>query len=395
MLDRKRWQMPLGVLFSTTGPYSIIGTAMYQGTMLAIEEIGADPSFDFGFEPVVMNPDGRLDAYRELCEAMIREHEVVHVVGCYTSSSRKELIPLLEKRDALLWYPSHYEGFECSPNVIYTGASPNQHVVPLAQYLVEAFGPRIYCVGSNYIWPWECNRVFREIVQKNDGEIVHERYAPMGDTDFGKIIQEIVAARPNVVFSTLIGESCYAFCRAYGALREAEPSLGLAQVPVASCTLSEPELVAIGGDAALGHLTSSVYLQTVDTPENQRFVASFRHKFGPQAVTSADAEASYLAVHLLARALRDAGETSVEAVRSAVGAVGFAAPQGPVRVDPTNNHCYLTPRIGRSVEGAMFDVVRTAGEPIRPDPYLVWFDPSQPVLARGAALPQARQGGQT
>lgn len=379
MSERKRWRMPLGVLFSTTGPYSIIGTAMYQGTMLAIEEIDADPSFEFSFEPVVRNPDGRLDAYRELCESMIRRDKVVHIVGCYTSSSRKELIPIVEKRDALLWYPSHYEGFECSPNVIYTGASPNQHVLPLAQYLIEAIGSRIYCVGSNYIWAWECNRVFREIVQRSEGEILHERYVPVGETDFTRIIHEIAATRPDAVFSTLIGQSSYAFCRAYDALRKTEPSLGLAEVPIASCTLSEPELVSIGGDAAIGHLTSSVYLQTVDTPENQCFVANFRRKFGSIAVTSADAEASYLAVHLLARAVRNAADTSVESVRSEVGCLSFTAPQGQVRVDPTNNHCYLTPRIGRSVEGARFDVIRTAQKPVRPDPYLVWFDPSQSV----------------
>lgn len=383
MPDKRRRAVPLGVLFSTTGPYSIIGRAMYQGAMLAIGELAEDSSIDFVFKPVALDPAGNLDAYRQLCEEMLCEHRVVHLVGCYTSSSRKELIPLLEKWDALLWYPSHYEGFECSPNVVYVGASPNQHVVPLAQYVTEFVGSRVYCVGSNYVWPWECNRVFKEIVQKNGGEIVHERYLPIGDTDFTAIIDEIVAKRPDAVFSTLIGESCYAFYRAYGAMRAGRAKVELANVPIVSCTLSEPELVAIGGDAALGHLTSSVYLQTVDTPQNFAFVSKFKSKYGPTAVTSADAEASYVAVHLLARAMQAAGDSSLEAVRAAAGRVSFTAPQGEVRVDPSSNHCYLTPRIGRSIAGFNFEIVRTASEPIRPDPYLVWFDPTHRVMPNG------------
>jgi ABC-type branched-subunit amino acid transport system substrate-binding protein len=374
MRKHPRRHIPIGVLFSTTGPYSIIGKALYQGAMLAIDEVNADPNYDFDLDAVVRDPGGDLANYRSMCESLIVEYGVSHLVGCYTSSSRKELIPLLEKHDALLCYPSHYEGFECSPNVLYFGAAPNQHVVPLAEYLRKRYGPRIYCVGSNYIWPWECTRIFREIATGSGGEIVQERYVPMGDIGFNKIIQEIATLKPDVIFSTLIGESCYAFCREYDALRNRTHGCSLQRVPIASCTLSEPELVEIGEPSSLGHLTGSVYLASIDSEANRRFVGAFRNKYGANAVTSADAEAAYLAVHFLARALRDARSMAFEDVKAAVRGVSFDAPQGSVSVDESNDHCYLTPRIGMSAEGGNFEVVYTAKCPVRPDPYLVWFD---------------------
>ncbi|MBY6266109.1 aliphatic amidase expression-regulating protein [Azospirillum sp. 412522] len=363
-------KIPVGVLFSTTGPYATVGEAMLNGTLLALEEINRSPDFDFELAPLVRNPGGDTAQYGLICRDLILNSGVTHIVGCYTSSSRKELLPIIEKYDALLWYPSHYEGFESSDNVVYLGASPNQHILPLAQYMVSTIGTRVYCCGSDYIWPWESNRVMREIVENFGGEVLAERYLAVGSTDVTGLVEEIRRLQPDFVFNTLIGESSYAFLRAFHDARLGTQSRGGAAIPIASCTLSEPELRSIGDPAALGHITSSVYFQSLDNPQNRAFVDSYRARFGHGKVTSADAESSYNSVHMLARALRAASSVSAKNVLAVLGDCAFDAPQGQIRVDTDNNHCYQTPRIGVSVPQAEFSVIAAAQKPIKPDPFL-------------------------
>lgn len=347
---------------------------MLNGVLLALEEVNAEASFDFQFDAAIADPGGDTAAYRTVCEDILRDRSVRHVVGCYTSSSRKEVIPAIEKFDALLWYPSHYEGFESSNNVIYTGASPNQHIIPLLGYMLREGGRRIYCVGSNYIWAWENNRILREVVQSCGGTVLAEKYLPVGSLDIDRIIREIQMLRPDFVFNTLIGESSYAFYRTYAEVDFGLGRLGSAGIPITSCSLSEPELLSIGGRAAAGHIASSVYFQSVARPQNRRFVESYRRRFGSAKVTSADAEASYVAVILLAEAIRAAGSTDIEDVKKALNSCRLDAPQGPVWIDPENNHAYLTPALGRSRSDGQFDLIWQADEPAKPDPYLVWFD---------------------
>jgi len=366
--------VPVGVVFSSTGSYGTVGEEMLHGALLAIEEVNHSPAFDFTFAPKVANPAGDLDRYRLLCEELLRAQGVRHVVGCYTSSSRKEVIPVFEKLDALLWYPSHYEGFESCNNVIYTGAAPNQHIVPLIDYMLRNHGNRVYCIGSNYIWAWENNRIMREIVLGCQGSVAAEKYLPVGSTDFAQVIDEIAETRPSFIFSTLIGESSYAFLRAYHEAGRRNPQFDPAAMPVTSCNLSEPELLAVGGQAALGHIASSVYFQSMERAENRAFVARFKARFGADKVTSTDAEASYIAVILLARAIQAAQSTEIEPVKQAVYDCEFEAPQGAIRLDPDNNHSYLTPSLGRSGAGGNFEIFWTADQPVKPDPYLVRFD---------------------
>ena len=383
---KDRAAIDIGVMLSTSGSYSIIGESMLSGAILAIEEINAAPDFSFTFVPHIVNPGGILSAYFSAAQSLLNERQIVHVVGCYTSSSRKEVLPLFEKNDALLWYPSHYEGFETSENVVYTGAAPNHHVIPLADYMIGNVGQCAWLVGSNYIWAWENNRIMRETLTAAGGRVLGERYLPVGETDVVGIVDQILSARPDFVFNTLIGDSSYAFFRT---LRERADALGFdqkAEMPIVSCSLSEPELAAIGSDASDGHLSSSVYFESVETPENQRFVAAWRHRFPALGACSADAEATYIAVHLLAKAIGLCGTTDMAAVRDAVGTLTFAAPQGEIRVDPDSRHCYLRPRIGRSRKDGGFDIIADAGVATRPDPYLIWREP------REAARPAERPG---
>jgi ABC-type branched-subunit amino acid transport system substrate-binding protein len=374
----------IGVMFSTTGSYSVIGRSMLNGALLAFREIAEDGGA-LALEPVVVNPSGDLARYRELSLELLNAG-IHHVVGCYTSSSRKEVIPCFEKFDGLLWYPSHYEGFESSDNVIYTGASPNQHVLPLVDYLASRVGTRAFCVGSNYIWAWENNRIFREALTARGGVVVAERYLSVGDTEFDQVIAAILDQRPDFVFNNLIGTSTYAFFRAFRAACRARGLDQAADIPVASCTLSEPELAEIGLDAIDGHLTSSVYFSSLESDANAKFVDAYADAFPDMPVSCADAEASYIAVKLLAAALEQAGTDDSRSVRAAVANQRLLAPQGEVRIDPQTFHAWLTPRIGRSGVDGQFDVLLEARSPVAPDPYLVQSSPRFAVAMRSPVL---------
>jgi urea transport system substrate-binding protein len=354
---------------------------MMNGALLALEEINASPDLSITLEPVAMDPAGINSQYAAM-SSQILARGVKHVIGCYTSSSRKEIIPCFEKHDALLWYPSHYEGFETSANVVYTGAAPNQHIIPLIDYLTTHHGDRAFCVGSNYIWAWENNRILREMVLARRGVVVAERYFPVHETDFTAVIDTIIAARPDFVFSTLIGTSAYQFFRDF---RRRAAARGFDQprmMPIASCNLSEPELDEIGAEAMDGHLSASVYFASLQSEVNAAFIKAYATRFPEGPALSADAEASYLAMKLLGIALAKAGTDAVPEVIAAATQLEIEAPQGGVRIDEDTLHTYLTPRIGRSTKAAQFEVLMEAKAPVRPDPYLVRNSPRFDVAPR-------------
>lgn len=364
-----RQNLQVGYLFSTTGSYELVARSMLNGALLAADEINSS-DLDVNIAPTILNPGGDLGQYSAYAGALLARG-IRHVVGCYTSSSRKEVIPLFEKHDALLWYPSHYEGFESSDNVVYTGAAPNQHVLPLVDYLLAHHGDRAFCVGSNYIWAWENNRILRESVLARGGSVLAERYFAVGDTEFVRVIDAIIEARPAFVFITLIGTSAYHFLRDFRKACQARGIDQAREIPVASCTLSEPELEAIGCDAVAGHLSSSVYFCSIESPENRRFLEAYHACFPNGPPASADAEASYNAVWLLARGAAAAQTDDPIAVKKAITGQQLNAPQGNVWIDPQTFHAYLTPRIGRSNCDARFDLISEARAPVQPDPYLV------------------------
>ncbi|MCE7030536.1 transporter substrate-binding domain-containing protein [Jiella avicenniae] len=361
---------PIGILFSATGSYGTVGRTMLNGALMACRAVNADASAGVELVPTVVDPASDLSAYAPAVETML-DAGIRHVVGCYTSSSRKDVIPIFEKRDALLWYPAHYEGFESSANVVYTGTAPNHHMSPLVDHLVSRFGKRAFCVGSNYIWGWESNRVLREDITQRGGKVLAERYFAVGERDFSAIIAAIFEAGPDFVFNALIGQSAYAFFRQFRRACEARGIDQKTRFPIASCNLSEPELAEIGPEAIDGHLSSSVYFASIDTPVNRAFVAGYQAMFPDGPVVSAEAEAAYIAVRFLAEALRDAGGGDIAPVKAALAGQSLDAPQGKVTIDPETMHCYLTPRIGRSSPDGQFDILVEADRPVRPDPYLV------------------------
>ena len=364
--------IPVGLLYSRTGPYAQMGVAMMNGALLAIEEINA-ADFGFRLKPHAIDPGGNPLRYEEACLEMVRHHKITHLVGCYTSASRKQVLPQLMRSNALLWHPARYEGFEACENIVYVGAAPNQHVVPLARHMINSIGRDVFCIGSNYIWTWETNRVLREIVETAGGAIVAERVLPFGDVDVSHLVEAVLDKRPSVVFNTLVGRSSYAFFRAWS---KASARHGFG-IPILSCSLSEPELKLIGPEACVGHVTSSVYFDTVDRKENRAFVARYRKRFGKQHAPCCDAEASYVCVMLLARAIARTGSPAVQAVLDAAYDDRYEAPSGAVWLSARDNHCYLTPRIALSRPDFHFDIFWQAESPVRPDPYLAGLDLSE------------------
>jgi len=366
-----RENIRVGILFSLHGPYKHISKELFKGAMLAVAQINRSAAYTFTIEPVVRDPGGSLDGYRAAAGDLLTRQGVTHVVGCYTSSSRKEVIPVFEKYDGLLWYPSHYEGYESCTNVIYTGASPNQSLVPLISHMLSEHGPRIYCVGSNYIWSWENNRTVRALAAPVGGEVLCERYVNVGSTDVSHLIDEIMRLRPSFVFNSLIGTSSHDFSRQFALANVAcEAPL----VPICSATTSEPELNATGSAAASGIITSSVYFQSIKSATNDAFVGNYKARYGKESVTSEDSEAAYIAIMLLAKALENAGTSEVCEVKKALHQLTFDAPQGSVKIDPASNHCFLTPCIGRSRADGQFDLIWSAGTPMKPDPYMLISD---------------------
>ncbi|MBV9562210.1 MAG: transporter substrate-binding domain-containing protein [Bradyrhizobium sp.] len=366
----KKPSIPLGLVFSRSGPYAMMAREMEKSALMAVDEVNQSTAFDFQFAPHLRDPRGIVAAYHTACDDLIRTEQVQHIVGCYTSASRKQVIPIVERTERLLWHPARYEGFETSDNVIYVGAAPNHTVVPLARHMLDHMANAVFCAGSNYVWTWESNRVLRDIVTSAGGRILAERLLELGETGVDHIVAEIIERRPPAIFNTLVGESSYVFMRA---LHEASMRAGLS-IPVLSCSLCEPELALIGSAASVGCVTSSAYFESVEGPENSAFVARWKARHGADSHVSVDALSTYVCVMLLARAIDRAGSADVAAVRRAAANHRYDSPQGPVWVDPDNNHCFLTPRLARSVAGCQFRIFWEADTPQRPDPYLSNLD---------------------
>ncbi|SNS01870.1 transporter substrate-binding domain-containing protein [Antarctobacter heliothermus] len=372
--EPKEWRV--GVLFSRSGTTSVTESEHLRGTELAIEEINAAGGIlGRKIAPILYDPGAQNDSYLALARRMLAQDEIEVIFGCSMSASRKTVLPIVERYNGLLFYPSMYEGFEYCENLIYTGATVNQTCLPLAEYLVNTYGGRVFFVGSDYIFPRESNRIMRDLIEARGGEIVGESYVPLGAgaEAVETLVRDIRNAQPDVVFSTMVGTSAQALYRLYD-----EAGFDRSVHPIASLTMAETEIATIGPERCTGHVLASTYFQTLDTDVNRHFVAAYKARFGLEATTSIWSESAYLQVHLFARAVSRLA--SADPRRLALDPLGdeFEAPEGVVRVDPETRHMWLTPRIGVARPDGLFDVVWEGKEPVRPDPYLAatWIEES-------------------
>jgi branched-chain amino acid transport system substrate-binding protein len=362
--------LKVGALYSRTGVTSAIESSQRLGTLLAIEEINDHGGID-GRELVAIEYDPASDPsqFRHLAERLVAIDNVNVIFGCYMSSTRKAVTPIVEKYNRILFYATLYEGFEFSNNIIYTGAAPNQNSVQLADFMMSMFGGRVYLVGSDYIYPYESNRIMSDLVrQRPGGSIVAQRYVPLNASpkDFEGIVSEIKELRPDFIFSTVVGNATQHFYRAY-----AEAGLDPKSMPVASLTTSEVEVSQMGAAVAAGHFTAAPYFASIDSAENHRVLNRFRTRFGDETRPNACWEAAYFQVYLFANAMRSAGTDSVPVLMPQILESEFLGPQGRVRVEPNNHHTHLYPRLGRVNSKGDFAIVRASKNAVVPDPYLV------------------------
>jgi branched-chain amino acid transport system substrate-binding protein len=359
----------IGLLFSQTGVTSVIERCERMGTLLAVEEVNESGGIDGRpLRLVSYDPQSNPGRYHQLAEKLILEDGVRIILGCYMSSTRKSVIPVVERWHALLVYPTLYEGFEYSRNVVYTGAAPNQNSVQLAEFMLRTYGSRVFMVGSDYIYPYESNRIMSDLILERGGEKVAEHYLQL-DAEWEaylEIARKIKRLSPDFIFSTVVGDGTALLHRAYR-----EVGLDPSRMPIGSLTTCEAEVQQMGAHLAEGHITSAVYFQSVATELNERCVRKCKQRFGPDVVTNMCWEAAYFQTHLVANALRKAGTDSVRELLRVLPGSEFLAPQGLVRIDEDNHHTYLRPRIGRVNAHGQFDIVEEATSWVRPDPYLV------------------------
>ena len=315
------------------------------------------------------DPQSTPSRYAELAERLIVQDGVNVIFGCYMSSSRKAVIPVIEKWNKLLFYPTLYEGFEYSSNVIYTGAAPNQNSVQLAEFMTSNFGVRVYLIGSDYIYPYDSNRIMGELVQQRPGsEKLAERYMALNatDKDYVEVMADIRNKQPDFIFSTVVGESTAALDRAY-----ADAGFDPKSMPIASLTTSEAEISQMERGMAAGHYTSAPYFQSIQSDVNLRCLARLRQRFDDCSVPNLCWEASYFQMHIFANALRQSGDEGIAQLMPHILGSEFDAPQGRIKIDPANHHTCLYPRIGRVDAEGQFTIVRQATRSVYPDPYLV------------------------
>jgi len=362
--------IPIGVLFSETGPTAVIEKTQLHATRLAIARANRDLE-RAGFELVPHHCDPQSDPrlFAALGEKLIVDHGVNVIFGCYTSASRKAVLPVVEKYNRLLFYPTLYEGFEFSPNVVYTGACPNQNIIFLAEFMFSTFGKSCYLVGSDYVYPYESNRVMKDLVHSFGGQILGEQYVPLdaGPADFRPIVAEIRSAAPDFVFSTVVGDATRDLYEAYE-----DAGLSPETMPIGSLTTTEAELAIMRPSARGGHFTSAPFFASVlSEPQCAQWAELAVH--AREVPLNQCWEAAYFQILLFAAALADVDSDSPVKLMPSLRGREFAAPQGLIRIDPDNNHAWVYPRIGRSRADGNVEIIRESKRPVRPDPYLVSY----------------------
>lgn len=359
----------IGVLFSQSGVMAVIEETQLRATLLAIDEINRSGGVN-GRElvPVIYDPQSDAQTYALCAKRLMIEDGVTMIFGCYTSSSRKAVLPVVERLNGLLWYPTLYEGFEFSSNVIYTGAAPNQNSVALASYLAKTYGPRFYFVGSDYVYPRESNRVMRELLRRRRCTVAGEAYLDLRSkrNDFGPVMRLIKNSGADVIFSTVVGYSTVYLYQAF-----AEAGLDARVIPIASLTTTESEVRAMGFDVAAGHITAAPYFQSVSGERNDHFVKRYKARYGEDEPTNMCAEAAYFQVYLFSNALAQTNSLETDLIKGSVLGSDFDAPQGRISVSAATSHTDLWSRVGRVDRRGQFEIMQQSAMPVCADPFLV------------------------
>jgi len=357
----------VGQLHSATGTMAISETGAIQAERLAIEQINAQGGV-LGRQVKIIQEDGASDwpTFAEKAKKLLEADKVAAVFGCWTSASRKAVLPIFEKDNGLLYYPTFYEGLEQSKNVFYTGQEATQQILSALDWLAKEKGAKtFYLVGSDYIWPRTSMKIARKHIENVlHGEVVGEEYYPLGGTQFGSLTNKIKLKKPDVVFAAVVGGSNVAF---YKQLKAA--GITSARQTLLTLSVTEDEMLGIGGENMAGFYSSMKYFQTLDNPNNKTFVEAFKAKYGKDAVVGDVTQAAYLGPWLWKMAVEKAGSFDVDKVVAASPGLELkTAPEGYVKVHD-NHHLWSRSRIAQIQPDGTFKVVYESPELIEPNPF--------------------------
>ncbi|MEY3963959.1 MAG: urea transporter substrate-binding protein [Cyanobacteriota bacterium] len=356
-------EVKVGILHSRSGTMAISENTVAEAELMAIDEINAKGGITIDGKKLKIVPveeDGASDwpTFAEKATKLIDQDQVAVVFGGWTSASRKAMLPVFEAKDHFLFYPIQYEGQECSKNIFYSGAAPNQQAEPAVDWLLKNKGKDFFLVGSDYVYPRTANTIMREQLKANGGKVVGEDYLPLGNTEVAPIIAKIKQAMPKggVIVNTLNGDSNVAFFKQMKAAG-ITPANGYS---IMSFSIAEEEIAAIGPEYLEGTYAAWNFFQSLDTPASKEFTKNFKAKYGDKRVTSDPAEAAYMMVYLWAAAAEKANSVDDNKVREALIGVSFDAPEGKVTVMP-NHHVEKRVLIGEVQKDGMFKILEDKG----------------------------------
>jgi urea transport system substrate-binding protein len=371
----------VGILHSLSGTMAISETSLKDVALMAIDEINAKGGvLGKKIEPVVVDPASNWPLFAEKARQLIAKDHVVAIFGCWTSVSRKSVLPVVKELNGLLYYPVQYEGEELEKNVFYTGAAPNQQAIPAVEYLMSKDGGaarRFVLLGTDYVYPRTTNKILRAYLHSKGvkDDDIKEMYTPFGHADYQTIVADIKkfsAGGKTAVISTINGDSNVPFYKELG-----NAGLKATDVPVVAFSVGEEELRGVDTKPLVGHLAAWNYFESVKNPTNADFVKKWKAyaaaKHLPNAataVTNDPMEATYVGIHMWAQAVEKAKSTDTDKVIAAMGGQTYKAPSGYTLVmDPTNHHLHKPVMIGEIKGDGQFSVVWKSKEAIRAQPW--------------------------
>jgi urea transport system substrate-binding protein len=376
--DLEHGSIKIGILHSLSGTMTASERPLQELLVMLIEQQNARGGLlGRPIEPVIVNPHSDAKAYAELAQKLIAEHKVAAIFGCWSSASRKEVLPIVERDNALLFYPSQYEGEEASRNIFYTGATPPQQAIPAVNFLREQGIERFFLVGTDYIYPRTTNAILKGYLASLHVTAVDERYTPAGHKDWRKVVEHIrrfATGGRTAIVATVSGDANLHFFREL-----ARQQVKASVTPVMSLSINEAELPALMRCNVAGHFVAWNYLHAFDTPENRAFIAEWRRFTGNAgAVTNDPMEATWIGFHLWAAAVEAAGSTEVDKVRTALGGRRIAAPSGfTVQMDGKTHHLFKPVMIGRITDGGRILPVSVTEGLVPPEPWSPWLGRAQ------------------
>ncbi len=359
-------EVTVGQLHSATGTMAISETGSIQAERLAIEQINAAGGI-LGRKIKIIQEDGASDwpTFAEKAKKLLVSDKVAAVFGCWTSASRKAVLPVFEKENGLLYYPTFYEGLEQSKNVIYTGQEATQQILAGLDWLYkEKKAKTFFLIGSDYIWPRTSNKIARKHIENVlHGTVVGEEYYPLGHTQFGSLINKIKLKKPDAIYAIVVGGSNVSFYKQMKAAGVTSDKQTLLTISV-----TEDELLGIGGENVAGFYAAMKYFQSLDNDNNKKFVTAFKAKYGDKAVIGDVTQAAYLGPWLWKAAVEKAKSFDVDKVVAASPGIELkTAPEGYVKVHP-NHHLWSKLRVGQVQSNGQFKVLYQS-DLIEPNPF--------------------------